>query len=160
MRRQAVCWLRFYELKVLRLCLEHFLLVLSAGWTLMALNVSTSVSALLFERFVALVSPIFYARRLGIGFSILTLLVGLVFVATLGAIILAIEPPLEAPPACLELGCLLHPTSSALLLLAKISTGSINLLLAIAVCVAIRRYSKAQPAYFRRVSKFISNILC
>ena len=52
--------------------LAVYLLAFGLFWTLSLLSVSTSVSALLVERFIALVCPLFYAQRLKLGFSILS----------------------------------------------------------------------------------------
>ena len=123
-----------------------------------AVGLSVSVSALLVERLLALVSPIFYAHHFGIGFSILTLFGSLGVSACLGASINVAEPPLEMPEDCRLLACLLHPTALILIMVAKLFASCANLLLAIFVFVAMRRYSKARPSRFRRVSKFICKI--
>ena len=113
------------------------------------------VSALLVERLLALVYPIFYAHHFGIDFSILTLFGSLGIAACLGAIICVVESPLELPAGCRLVACLLHPTAATLILIAKLLLGCANLFLAICVFVAMRRYSKARPASFRPVSKFV-----
>ena len=105
-----------------------------------------------------MVCPLFYTHHLGIGFSILTLFGSLGFAACLGAIMCVIEQPLELPADCRLIACLLHPTAATLILAAKTSISSANMLLAIAVYAAMRRYSKARPSYFRRVSNFLKEL--
>ena len=125
------------------------------------MSVSLSVSALLVERLLALVSPIFYAHHSGIGFSILTIFGSLSAAACLGVFIFVVQPPLELPADCRLLACLLHQTAVTMLLAVKIFLSCANLLLTIFLFVAMFRYTKARPASFRRVSKlnFIISML-
>ena len=149
----------FYQTKKLfwpRLAV--YLFAFGLFWLMSAVSVSISVSALLVERLLALVSPIFYANHLGIGFSILTLFGSLGVAACVSAIICVLEPPLELSANCRLVTCLLHPTAIMLIMVAKLFASCVNLLLAIFVFVAIHRYSKARPSHFRRVSKFICKI--
>ena len=129
-----------------------YLFIISLLLSLSLTSVSLSLTALLAERLLALLSPVFYAHCLKLGISIFTFVDSLAVAALVGTITMTLEWPSKFSPNCRDLGCLLPRTRAFPVLSAKFCVCLVNLLLALAVYATMWRVSRSRPSYFRRVS--------